>query len=340
VVNGVAAGTATITYALSGGCAITKTITVNALGAIAGGTSVCVGQSLALTTAAPGGIWTSNNPTRATIGSVSGMVNGIAAGSLSISYTIGACRAILPFTVNRLSAIGGNAAVCEGQTTALTNANSGGVWTSELPAVATIGSASATVTGVAAGTTIISYTLATGCTATRVQTVHPIAAITGSSTVCISTPTTLANTVGGGIWTSNNTTIARIGSATGIVTGVRSGYAIIAYTIPATGCRVTAPMTVNNCRIASDAADMATTALTLLPNPNTGNFKLIGSVSDEVVTITITDVMGRTIYTAQIAAANGQLNESISLPQPLATGVYVLYLRGETSSITTMFVVE
>ena len=343
VVAGVTAGSAIITYTLAGGCAVTKTITVNALGAITGGATVCVGQTLALTNSAPGGVWTSSNPTIATIGSASGIVSGIAGGSLSISYTIGACRATTAFTVNRLSPIGGAAAVCEGQTTGLTNVNSGGVWTSSNTAVATIGSVSATVAGIAAGTTVISYTLATGCAATRVQTVNPIVAIGGPTAMCLSAPATLTNAVGGGVWTSNNTTIARIGSASGIATGVTGGATIIVYTIPATGCRVTAPMTVNNCRVANNDALNDKLTLFIVPNPNGGNFMLSGSVPVSVtsqLTISITDIVGRTVYTAQITATDNSINEPISLPQSAAKGTYILSVRGSGHYEVVRFVVE
>ncbi len=342
VVTAVNAGSATITYTVASGCAATKTITAAAMGAITGGATVCVGQLLTLTNSAPGGVWTSSNPTIATIGSASGIVSGISGGSLSISYTLGVCRATIAFTVNRLSPIGGAAAVCEGQVTALTNVNGGGVWSSANPGIASIGSATATVAGIMAGTTIISYTLPTGCTATRVQTVNPISAIAGPTAMCLSAPATLTNAVSGGVWTSNNTTIARIGSASGIITGVSGGATTIVYTMAATGCRVTAPITVNNCRIANDEAS-ASAQLTVAPNPNTGSFLLSGSIPTEAdgpLMLSITDMAGRAVYTRQLTLQKGRISEVVSMSQSQAKGMYILCVRGGSYNGSVRFVVE
>ena len=69
--------------------------------------------------------------------------------------------------------ITGTAIVSEGSTTALGNATTGGAWSSSATGIATVGS-TGVVTGVAAGTATISYTVTIGCgsaVATRVVTV-------------------------------------------------------------------------------------------------------------------------------------------------------------------------
>jgi hypothetical protein len=76
-------------------------------------------------------------------------------------------RAKISVTINPLpivTSITGTSSICIGVTSTLSNATSGGVWTSGTPSIATINS-SGVVTGVAAGTSVISYTVtnASGC---------------------------------------------------------------------------------------------------------------------------------------------------------------------------------
>ncbi len=210
-------------------------------------TSVCVGLTITLTNATPGGTWSSSNSGMATIGSSTGIVTGVSAGTPTITYLLPTgCFVTQVITVNPLpAAITGSATVCVGSNVMLTNTTGTGVWSSSNTAEATIGTSSGIVTGVAAGTPTITYTLPTGCIATRVQTVDPLpAAITGVLTACPGTTTTLSNASAGGAWTSNNTSVATIGSGTGIVTGVAAGTSTITYTLP-TGCMITAVVTIN-----------------------------------------------------------------------------------------------
>ncbi len=66
--------------------------------------------------------------------------------------------------------------------------------------------------------------------------------ITGNTPLAIGNTTTLADTVSGGVWSSNNTAVATVGS-TGVVTGISAGTTTISYAI---GCNVsTAIVTVN-----------------------------------------------------------------------------------------------
>lgn len=130
-----------------------------------------------------------------------------------------------------------------GLTTTLTNGTSGGTWSSSNSSVATIGS-TGFVTAVATGITTISYSLPSGCVATKSFTVVTTpSAISGSNNICLSATTTLTN-AGGGNWTSSAPGIASIGSASGIVTGAAAGAATITYSL-GTGCMVTMPFTVN-----------------------------------------------------------------------------------------------
>jgi gliding motility-associated-like protein len=244
VVTGVTAGTSIISYTLPTGCAETVTVTVNPLpAAITGNLNVCLGSTTSLSNATAGGIWSSATPAVATI-TAGGIVSGVTLGTSVISYTLpSGCLVTATVTVNPLPvAIAGITTVCAGSTTTLSNATAGGTWSSATPAVATI-TAGGVVTGVAAGTSVISYTLPTGCAVTATVTVEPLpAAITGNTSVCIGSTTTLSNATAGGIWSSATPAVATI-TAGGVVSGITAGTSVITYTIP-TGCFVTTTITV------------------------------------------------------------------------------------------------
>jgi trimeric autotransporter adhesin len=248
LVVGVSAGTTNITYTLSTGCFAIKVVTINSLPATIGGiTSVCVGSSTTLTDGTSGGTWSSGNPAVATVGSTTGVVTGVSAGTVTITYTVTTtgCATTTIVTVNPLpSAIGGTAIACVGATTTLTDATGGGTWSSGSPAIATIGSSSGIASGVAAGLSVISYTLGTGCRVTKIVTINPLpATISGTTNVCVGSTTTLTD-AGGGSWSSSDPSVATVGTGTGVVTGVGIGTATITYTLP-TGCLTTIIITVN-----------------------------------------------------------------------------------------------
>lgn len=247
IVSGVSAGTATITYRRATGCFTTTVVTVNsALAAISGTPNVCVGETTTLTHPSAGGTWSSSNVLRGTIGATSGVVTGISAGAMIVTYhlTTG-CYKTLAFTVKALpSAMVGTGIVCEGATTTLPSATGGGTWSSSNTSIATVPLTSATVTGIAAGNATITYRGSNACITTRVVTVNTTpAAITGTPIVCVSATTVLSSATAGGNWISSNTTRATV-TSTGIVTGVSSGGLTISYVMP-TGCRALLPITVN-----------------------------------------------------------------------------------------------
>ena len=84
------------------------------------------------------------------------------------------------------------------------------------------------VTGVSAGTAVITYSFGSGCSTSATVTVISLTANTGLAGVCVGSTTSLYNAAAGGAWTSSNTAVATVGS-TGIVSGVSSGNATITY---------------------------------------------------------------------------------------------------------------
>ena len=243
IVTGVSGGTAVITYTAANGfgCSafVTTAVTVNPVpSTIGGATSVCTGISITLTESTPGGSWSSSSP-NATVGST-GSVTGVIAGTAVISYTLPTgCYTIITITVNPSpGAITGAASVCSGQSTTLTNSSPGGTWTTSSGSLATVGSSSGVVTGVAPGTPIITYTLPGGCFVTKVETVNALSPISGPSSSCAGAATTLTDATGGGTWSSSNTVVATIGSSSGVVTAIATGSTTISYTLPS-GCVAT-----------------------------------------------------------------------------------------------------
>src|SRR5690554_3811325 len=137
--------------------------------------------------------------------------------------------------------LSGNQNVCEGSTTTFSSSVSGGTWSSSNTGTATVNS-SGVVTGQAAGTTTITYTVAGtgGCadaTATRTVTVTAppnAGTLSGNQNVCEGSTTTFSSTSSGGTWSSSNTGTATVNSS-GVVTGQAAGTATITYTVTGTG---------------------------------------------------------------------------------------------------------
>ncbi len=244
VITGIALGTAIISYTLSSGCITTMQFTVGLPGAITGPGNVCAGDSISLSHPVSGGTWSCSTPSVALINSTTGVLTGIATGMATLSYTVSAgCYVTKTVYVQNLAlSMAGTGTVCEAATTTLSCSSTGGAWTSGNPSVATVNASTGVLTGVAAGTAKITYTLV-GCYNTRDITVNPVpSSITGTAETCISSSTTLASTTAGGVWTSSNTARATVGSTTGVVSGVSAGTVFITYA--ANGCFVTRIVTV------------------------------------------------------------------------------------------------
>ena len=247
-VHAVNAGVASVTYTALSGCNIIDTILVNPLPVITTrDETICQETSTTYIADIGGGTWASSIPSVALVGSATGVVFGVSPGTSVISYTLNTgCTDTTLIHVNRLpAAIGGVPAMCLMQTTALSDSTVGGTFSSGNTAVATIGATSGVAFGVSLGTAVITYTLPTGCINTLTVSVNPIPLpITGPDTVCVASSVTLADATTGGVWLSSNTSVATIGSATGILNGVSAGTTIITY-LSGAGCQSTYSFTVN-----------------------------------------------------------------------------------------------
>ena len=111
LVTGVSAGVDLISYTVTNACgsvAATLMVTINPApdaGTITGPDSVCLGSSIALTDATPGGTWSAGNANASV--SISGLVSGLTAGTDPISYTVtnscGTASAVSVITISSLA---------------------------------------------------------------------------------------------------------------------------------------------------------------------------------------------------------------------------------------------
>ncbi len=227
---------------------------------IGGPTKVCVNAKIQLTNTNKTGTWSSLDPSKATINATTGEVTGVSDGPCTIEYMVVAlgCTTVVSttITVNKLPTVNltsGTKQACLGKTTQLTNGISNGVWLSGTPATASI-SAQGLVTGLAAGSSLISYTVtdANNCSKSDTTTVRiyaypsvdPITSIT--KTICQNDSTQVTSITPDGVWSSAKTTIATI-DVNGKVKGIAGGKSEISYVVTKNGCAtsVTDTITVN-----------------------------------------------------------------------------------------------
>ncbi len=181
IVYGITAGNSAISYTVTNGCGVavsTTTVTVDPLpiaGIISGTSSVCVGAITSLSSTASGGIWSSATTSIATVSNI-GDVTGVNAGNSIISYSVtngcGTDVTTATVTVRPLAVAGtitGVTVFCLRAMTSISDAITGGVWSSGNTNIATV-SGSGGVTGVNAGISVISYSVTNGCGTTNATT--------------------------------------------------------------------------------------------------------------------------------------------------------------------------
>ena len=284
--TGVAAGTTTVTYQVTAaGCTNTTTasVTINALPTATitatGATTFCSGGTVALVgPSAPAGMsytyqWNLNGTAISGATASSYLANASGSYTLTVSNNNGcaATSAATTITVNALptiAAITGTTTLCVGSGSTLANATTGGTWSTNNAAIATINSSTGAVVAVSAGVASMTYTFtnANGCTNSAstnvtVNALPTVAAVTGAAAVCSGATVQFESATAGGSWTSNNAAVATV-NATGVVTGVSAGLATITYTITdANGCTnsASADINVNTGATATITAGGATT---------------------------------------------------------------------------------
>jgi hypothetical protein len=166
IVTGIFAGVDTVVYTVTNSCGSArafKIVTVNPRavpGTIIGSSNVCIGTPLTLTDFTTGGTWSASNANATVSG---GIVTGVTPGTDIISYTVsnscGPVSATKVVTINApvtAGSIGGPTAVCIGSFITLSDAVTGGNWTSGTGKTTEAGGVT---TGLTAGAETISYTV-------------------------------------------------------------------------------------------------------------------------------------------------------------------------------------
>jgi hypothetical protein len=273
-----------------------------------------------------------------------GIVSGLASGTVNISYTKTGCASVVPVTVNAITigSITGTTTTCTGATTTLSSTTYGATWSSANTSVATI-SSGGVVSGVAAGTSVITYLSALGCYRTATVTVHtPPTAVTGTNSICTSTPVTLTDGTSGGSWTSSNTAKATVVS-TGVVTGHAAGTATISYSI--SGCAAaTFPITVSICRDGEAENSVSTNsdavnAYSIYPNPTSGLLNIVQSVPNDIISdIRVLNYLGQIVYEGNLVFSQGAAHLYLDNIMP---GMYLVVISdAKDQSATFRVVVE
>jgi len=149
-----------------------------------------------------------------------------------------------PLTIGH-AVISGVVSVCPSATIPLSSSIASGIWSSATTAIAVVDSFTGVVSGLSAGTTIISYSLGT-CYSLATVTVSPaplpIISGTGLTNMCAGSSLALSDATGSGAWSCSNTGVATIDVA-GNTTGLSQGTATVTYTTG--GCFATDTISVN-----------------------------------------------------------------------------------------------
>lgn len=246
LVTGLNPGSATFTFTSGFGCVSLPSPPVYVLQkpnlAISGPDKICVGQQ-SMVTSDMSGTWISNFPDIASV-SPNGIITGLSAGDATFTFeSVNGCQnAISPVVkVMPLPNIQTtDLDICIGSATTL-SFNLNGTWAAFPNGIIQINDQ--TLLPLNIGQTKLVFTAAnTGCKSdTIVATVHPIpdVLVSGLDTICVGTSTLVTPSLGG-IWTSNNTSIASV-TTNGVVTGIAEGSVTFNFIQTSTGCAATSP---------------------------------------------------------------------------------------------------
>lgn len=188
-------GSAVLSYSVTAnGCTSVATYPATVWKLTDGGTtsgpaSVCAGTTATYTTSSTttttpySFVWSIYNTPAgiATVNSTTGVVTGVSAGTATVRFTVTGCgtlrvdKVITVTAAQSAGTLSGTGSVCLNGQTTFSSTISGGTWSSSNPLVASVDASSGVITGVAAGSTTISYAVVGSCgttTATKSITVN------------------------------------------------------------------------------------------------------------------------------------------------------------------------
>ena len=171
VVTSVGPGTTdfvfTSDFSCVSGATAPLTVIPNNVISISGDTELCEDDIIQLTATHPNGTWSSSNNSIASI-STTGVVTGIAFGTVTITYTHdpSTCGNDPTYDLTILEkpsvSLNGPADICAGEVSSVTTSATGGIWLSSDETVAIVSNSGAIV-GLAGGTATFSYQAPNGC---------------------------------------------------------------------------------------------------------------------------------------------------------------------------------
>lgn len=306
--------------------------------------SLCVG-STALLYPNNGGIWMSNNPDVAVIGTVNGVVSGLSAGVVTFTFTRnsdGCSTTSQPLEVRPRPVLSaGTTNLCVGSVTNLIP-SSGGEWSSLDDNIVGVTNPNLAV-GTGQGIVGLRYSDSlTGCqnTISFNVTARVAVFISESNEICKGSNTSLSPS-SGGTWTSSNVAVANV-TSDGIVTGIDPGSATFIFTETSTGCNSlpTFPVIVHPLPLISLAGPDSicissnTNMTTNIPGTWTSDNPAIAGI--DALTGTITgEHPGSTSFYVQ-AQGTGCMSEPsppvnvIAIPDAIITGSYLVCVGSTT----------
>ena len=292
-----------------------------AVGPITGDTAVCVGANITLYDTTAGGKWKSSDTAVVSVDSLLGTVTGTAAGTAVITYIVGTDTVTRVITVNPNPAPIVGSILCAGGGGTISDPTSGGYWDITTHSSGSFSSVDSLLilSGLSAGPLDVIYVLPTGCSAFASLFVYPPPPpITGNTHTYVDSTTTLSDVLAGGIWYSSNTSIATVGSLSGVVTGVDTGAVTIYYYAP---CATSTTVIVTIPSGESIQTLNKKNEINYYPNPV--GTKLNITAAYPITSIEISSVLGKVIYSRNYNADKVQIDVA-----DLPAGVYFIRING------------
>jgi len=358
ILTAVSADTVTLIFTVTNSCGTavaTQPVTVNAVphaDTILGLSTLCEGYAVVLLdTGTAGGTWTCSNGS-ATV--ADGLVLGISGGIDTVLYTVtNTCGTAISrkiVTIDSTPVVGaitGPSTVCAGASINLSDAAAGGTWSTDNAFAGVTGDGE--VIGVSGGVDTVKYSISNSCASASISKVITVVAlpalsmITGPDTVCQTQTITLSDSVSGGAWISEFSSIATV-SSSGVVTGNEPGLDSITYS-KSNGCGTTKKkvyvyvQSTEACGLVSGVNTLNTPLvadLKVYPNPNDGSFTLqLVSEKNEDVQVVITNMAGEKVL--GLTTVTNRLTD-INLIQP--AGIYFLTATTATAGYTAKITVN
>jgi Secretion system C-terminal sorting domain/Bacterial Ig-like domain (group 2)/NHL repeat len=317
-------------------------------GTLNGPSAFCIGSNAMIRDFGgppPGvGTWVSTNTAVATV-TPPGRVDALGLGTTTIYLILtngcGSDSASFNISVgpNNIGMINGPAAVCVGTTVTYSDTTSPGRWATRPGPFGRIDSLTGVFTaGFIPGPDVIIYGISPGCY--RVDTIMidslpAIGPIAGPTVVDSAYTITLTDPVAGGSWSSSNTTIATVGSGTGVVTGVNTGTVTITYTVTsAAGCTRDTTYVVTVASGTGIHNITNTGAFSIYPNPASG-LLYISAPGLQSASVTISDVTGRSVLTSSLNTTSTKLDIS-----SIRSGIYLISIKSVQGNYSGKLVIE